>query len=113
MRVILADSEGDVAARTAIKDQHRTGDWLHRLPEQQPVAGPVGIGAQRAEQRLVGQYHADTGLHEVAKPRVFRRIAQAATVALQPVHQLGPVAGLQYQLVDREGLRFKADILYA
>ena len=39
------------------------------MPDQQPVAGPIGIGSQRAQQRLIGQGHADAGFHEIC---VFR-----------------------------------------
>ncbi len=49
MRVVLADGEADVAARTAFEDQHRTGDGLGLLAEQKPMPSPVGVGAQRAE----------------------------------------------------------------
>ena len=53
MRVVLADCEADMAAGTALKDQHGADDGLHHLPEQQPVARPIGIGAQCPEQRFL------------------------------------------------------------
>ncbi len=94
MRAVLAEGEADMAAGAAGEDQNRAGDRLHRLAEQQPVTRPVGIDAQRAKQGFVGQGDADAGLDEITAPRVFARIAQAAAVALQPVHQPGSVAGL-------------------
>ena len=90
MRVILADSEADMAARALFEDQHGAGDGGHCLAEQQPVSGPKGIGAEGTKKWLTGQGHADAGLHEIAAPQGFGRIAQAADVTLQPVHQ--PVA---------------------
>ena len=73
----------DMAARSAFKDHNRASDWLHRLPEQQPVSDPIGIGAQRAEQGLIGQGHANAGFHEIAAPPVFARIVQRAAIAAE------------------------------
>ena len=53
MRVVLADGKADMAAGTAFEHQDRAGNRLGVAAEQQPVAGPVGIGAQRAKQRLI------------------------------------------------------------
>jgi len=49
MRVVLAYGKTDMAARSAFENQDGAGDRLHRLPEQKRVAGPLGIGAQRAQ----------------------------------------------------------------
>ena len=94
MRVVLNNGEANMATGAAREGQHRAVDRLGVLPEQQPVAGPIGIGAQRTEQRFIGQPHADAGFHEIAAPRVFARIAQAAPIAFQPVHQPCAVTGL-------------------
>ena len=50
--------------------------------------------AQRDEQRLIGQAHADAGFHQIPAPRVFARTAQAAVVAFRPVHQPSAVTRL-------------------
>ena len=86
MRVILADVEADMATSASFENQDRACDRLNRLPEQKPVARPLGIGAQRAEHGFIGQRHPDAGFHKIAAPRVFPRVAQTAAVAFQPIH---------------------------
>jgi hypothetical protein len=76
MRIVLADREADVAAGAAGEDQYRAGDGFGVAPEQQPVACPVRIHAQCAEQRFFGQAHANAGLDEVTAPWGFGRIAR-------------------------------------
>ena len=94
MRIVLAECEADMAARAAFEDQHRANDRLHRLAEQEPITRPVGIGAQSAEKWLIRQGHADAGFREITAPRVLGRIAKAASVAFQPIHQPGAVVSL-------------------
>ena len=53
MRVILADCEADVTAGTALENQHRTRDGFGLLPEQQPIARPIGIDELLPENRTV------------------------------------------------------------
>ena len=54
IRVVLADREADVAARTAFKDLYGAGDGLALLAEPQRAARPIGVGTQRAEQWFIG-----------------------------------------------------------
>ena len=94
VRVVLIYGEADVTTGAAFEHQHCAGGGSGVLAEQQPVARPIGIGAQRAQQRFIGQAHADAGFHEIAAPGVLARVAQAAAITLQPTHQPGPVTGL-------------------
>ena len=103
MRVVLTDGEADMAAGAARKDQHRAGDGFGVAPEQQPIAGPVGVAAQRAKQRFIGQAHANAGFHEIAAPGVLARVAQTAAVALQPIHQPAAITGF---IAAQRGLGF-------
>ena len=83
MRVVLADGEADMADLPAFEDHNRAGERLHRLSEQQPVSGPIGIAARRAEQGFVGQALADAGFDEIPAPPVFARIVQRAAIAAE------------------------------
>ena len=94
VRVVLAHGEADMAAGAALKHKHSAGHRFGFLPEQQPVARPVGICAQRAEQGFIAQADLDAGLDEIAASRGFGRIAQGSAIALQPIHQPRAVSGL-------------------
>lgn len=94
VRFVLTHRETDMTARPAFEDQYGPNDRLYCLPKQQPVARPVGICAQRAEKRFIGQGHADAGFHEIPAPRVLGRIAQGTAITFQPLHQPGSIAGL-------------------
>ena len=94
MRVILTERGTDIATGPLFENQHRTNDRLHPLPEQQPVAGLIGIGAPCAEKWRRGKSHADAGFTEIAEPRVLSGVAQGAAITFQPVHQPAAVARL-------------------
>ena len=94
VRAVLTHGETDMAAGPAREHQRRAEDRLGLHAQQERVACPVGVRAQRAEQKLVGQGDANAGFHKVAAPRVLRRITERATVPLQPVDPPAAIADL-------------------